>query len=133
MYQPHGGGLQTAPLDHGQVFVAWQQQPAGCFDPARLRAWLRDLPTGVLRLKGRLPLVALAAPGGQPATTPVDWAELQYAGRHATLRRGPPRPGDTAAVVAIGLAGRLPVQALLAGLQACKATPAHDPGTTGLK
>ena len=147
MYQPHGGGLQTAPLDHGQVFEAWQQQPAGCFDPDRLRAWLCDLPTGVLRLKGRLPLAAPAAPAtlagqsatrppapsGQPATTPVDWADLQYAGRQATLRRGPPRPGDTAAVVAIGLAGRLPAQALLAGLQACKATPAQGPGTTGLK
>ena len=136
LYQPHGGGLQTAPLDHGQVFEAWQQQPAGCFDPDRLRAWLRALPAGVLRLKGRLPLAAPAAPaapGGQPAMTPVDWANLQYAGRHATLRRGPPRPGDTAAVVAIGLAGRLPAQALLAGLQACKATPANQPGAAGLK
>ena len=130
LYQPHGGGLRTAPVDHGQVFEAWQQQPAGCFDPARLLGWLRDLPPGVLRLKGRLPLAALA---GASATTATDWAELQYAGRQATLRRGPPRPGDTAAVVAIGLAGRLPAQALLAGLQACKAAPAHGPGATGLK
>ena len=74
-----------------------------------------------------------AAPGHQPATTPVEWADLQYAGRHATLRRGPPRPGEAAAVVAIGLAGRLPAQALLAGLQACQTAPAHGPGTTGLK
>jgi len=152
IYQPHGGGLQTAPLDHGQIFEAWQQQPAGCFDPDRLRAWLRALPAGVLRLKGRLPLAAPAAPGGpsaikpaapgdrpatkpaapgQPATTPVDWADLQYAGRHASLRRGPPRPGEAAAVVAIGLAGRLPVQALLAGLQACQTAPAQTPGTPG--
>ena len=130
IYQPHGGGLRTAAVDHGQVFEAWQQQPAGCFDPDRLRAWLRALPAGVLRLKGRLPL---AAPADAPASTAADWAELQYAGRHATLRRGPPRPGDTAAVVAIGLAGRLPAQALLAGLQACKAAPAHGPGATGLK
>lgn len=87
----------------------------------------------MLRLKGRLPLAAPAALAGHPATTTADWAEWQYAGRHATLRRGPPRPGDTAALVAIGLAGRLPAQALLAGLQACKATPAHGPASTGLK
>ena len=133
IYQPHGGGLQTAPLDHGQAFEAWQQQPAGCFDPVRLRAWLRNLPAGVLRLKGRLPLAAPAVLAGQSAIAAADWADLQYAGRHATLRRGPQRPFESAAVVAIGLAGRLPAQALLAGLQACKATPAQGPGTTGLQ
>jgi G3E family GTPase len=138
LYQPHGGGLRAAPVDHGQVFEAWQQQPAGRFDPARLLGWLRDLPPGVLRLKGRLPLAGLAdasatATGTATPTAITDWAELQFAGRHATLRRGPPRPGDTAAVVAIGLAGRLPAQALLAGLQACQAPPAPSPGAAGLK
>ena len=143
LYQPHGGGLRAAPVDHGQVFEAWQQQPAGRFDPARLLGWLRDLPEGVLRLKGRLPLAALpdasatatataTATAAAPAPA-TDWAELQFAGRHATLRRGPPRPGDTAAVVVIGLAGRLPAPALLAGLQACQTPPAPSPGAAGLK
>ncbi len=126
IYQPHGGGLRAGPSDHGQVFEAWQEQPAGGFDPARLRDWLRALPAGVLRLKGRLPLA-----GAHGADTA--WAELQYAGRHGTLRRGPPRAGETAAVVAIGLAGQLPAQALAAGLQACLAVASQAPGAAGLK
>ncbi len=132
LYQPHGGGLRTGPVDHGQLFEAWQQQPAGCFDAGRLRAWLRDLPAGVLRLKGRLPLAApaglQATAAGGPVTAAGDWVELQVAGRHATLRRGPPRPGDAAAVVAIGLAGQLPAQALAAGLRGCEAPGGVAPG-----
>jgi G3E family GTPase len=113
LYQPHGGGLRSRPADHGQMFETWQLQPDGCFDPARLRTWLRALPAGVLRLKGRLPLACT----GQATTS---WGDLQYAGRHATLRQGPSRPGDTATVVAIGLADQLPALALAAGLQACR-------------
>lgn len=114
LYQPHGGGLRAGPVDHGQAFEAWQQQPGGAFDITRLRAWLGQLPAGVLRLKGRLPLAG-------------DWVDLHYAGRHATLRRGPARPGDRAAVVAIGLAGQLPTPALAAGLQACAASATPPP------
>lgn len=135
IYQPHGGGLRSGPSDHGQVFEAWQDQPAGDFDPARLRDWLRTLPAGVLRLKGRLPLAG--AHGADRAdtadTADTAWAELQYAGRHGTLRRGPPRAGETAAVVAIGLAGQLPAQALAAGLQACLAASGPAPSAAGLK
>jgi G3E family GTPase len=133
LYQPHGGGLQHHPPDHGRVFEAWQLQPAGCYDAVQLRAWLRDLPAGVLRLKGRLPLAAPTAPtapddrSAAAADGAVDWADLQYAGRHATLRRGPARAHDSAAVVAIGLAGRLPSQALAQGLSACAAKPAPQP------
>ena len=117
LYRPHGGGLRAAPADHGQRFEAWQAQPAGLFDEARLRAWLRALPAGVLRLKGRLPLAGSAA-------EPAAWAELQFAGRHGTLRRRPHGAGGHAAVVgivAIGLAGQLPSAALAAGLKACEA------------
>ncbi|MBL8349111.1 MAG: type II toxin-antitoxin system VapB family antitoxin [Burkholderiaceae bacterium] len=120
LYRPHGGGLRSAPADHGQAFASWQAQPAGPFDEARLRAWLRALPAGVLRLKGRLPLVVAA---GAPAA----WAELQYAGRHGSLRRTPPRPAAAAAVVAIGLAGRLPGAALAAGLSCCAAPDGDEP------
>ncbi|GCL62692.1 CobW family GTP-binding protein [Pseudaquabacterium pictum] len=105
LYQPHGGGLQ--PADHGAQFQAWQVQPAGVFDEARLRAWLRTLPPAVLRLKGWLPLA-----GGQ-------WLSLQWAGRHAGVRRLAAPPAGAAALVTIGLAGQLPVAALAAGLQAC--------------
>lgn len=122
IHQPRGGGqlaagqwctLAASPA-HGDRFEAWQQQPAGGFDEARLRAWLRALPAGVLRLKGWLPL----AGGG--------WAELQFAGRHGTLRRLPanqPAPASGATVVAIGLAGQLPATALATGLQHCGLVP----------
>lgn len=144
IYQPHGGGLRTGPTDHGQVFEAWQDQPAGDFDPARLRDWLRALPAGVLRLKGRLPLAGHRAAAGVDRaeraeradtanTADTVWAELQYAGRHGTLRRGPPRAGETAAVVAIGLAGQLPAASLAAGLQACLAASSPAAGAAGLK
>jgi G3E family GTPase len=120
LYRPHGGGLQAAPADHDQRFEAWQQQPGALFDEARLRAWLRALPAGVLRLKGRLRTPA--GSGDEPR-----WVELQFAGRHGSLRRLPAAPlpadaaslADQAALVAIGLTGQLPVAALAEGLQRC--------------
>jgi len=107
LYTPHGGGLGMRPADHGAQFQAWQQQPAGTFDEARLRAWLRALPPGVLRLKGWLPLA-----DGR-------WLAVQWAGRHASFKRLATAPASGAALVAIGLAGQLPAAALGAGLQGC--------------
>lgn len=107
LYQPHGGGLATRSASHGSQFQAWQQQPAGVFDEAPLRAWLRALPDGVLRLKGWLPVG-----GGR-------WLAVQWAGRHASVKRLTAPPAGGAALVAIGLAGRLPVAALATGLAAC--------------
>lgn len=107
LYAPHGGGFATRPIDHGAQFQAWQQQPAGTFDEARLRAWLRALPTGVLRLKGWLPLAD------------ARWLAVQWAGRHASFKRLSAAPAGGAALVAIGLTGQLPVAALDAGLQRC--------------
>jgi G3E family GTPase len=116
LYRPQGGGLRAPLADHGRRFEAWTQQPTGRFDETRLRAWLRTLPAGVLRLKGRLPLT------GTPQN-PAAWAELQFAGRHGTLRHCQTgRPAD-AAVVAIGLVGQLPVPALADGLRGCEAGP----------
>ena len=141
LYQPHGGGLglgqgggifggigegfRAAAADHDQRFEAWASQPAGCFDEARLRAWLAALPAGVQRLKG---LLRLPAPAGEAAR----WLELHYAGRHASMRRLPPRlaepwPASQAAVVAIGLTGQLPRQALAQGLAACAIGPTPSP------
>ncbi len=122
LYAPHGGGLRSQPADHGERFEAWQVQPTGRFDAVRLRAWLRALPAGVLRLKGMLPTAGL---GDGHAGADVVWIELQYAGRHASLRRLPELSDSTAApeaaVVAIGLAGQLPSAALAEGLSACSA------------
>ncbi|WP_307867039.1 GTP-binding protein [Variovorax sp. E3] len=76
---------------------------------ATLRARLRDMPPGVLRLKG------LLRTGRGDAGN--EWSEVQFAGRHGTLRKALPPAGDAgAAVVAIGLRGQLPEDALKAFL-----------------
>ncbi len=110
LYVPRGG-LAPRAAAHGARFMAWSDRPAGHFDLACLRTWLRALPTGVLRLKAMLPVAA------GPATS--DWVELQFAGRHGALRRLAEAPHEGAAVVAIGLAGRLPIRAIADGLAAC--------------
>ena len=92
---------------HAERFEAWSQQPAGVFSASGLRVLLRDMPGGVLRLKGLL------------RTDEHGWAELQFAGRHGSLRRAVAAPGgDAATLVAIGLRGRLPARQLAASLRA---------------
>lgn len=71
-----------------------------------LRALLRQMPEGVLRLKG------LAA------TDEHEAAEIQFAGRHGSLRAAREAAAQTSAIVAIGLKGRLPVAQLEAALAA---------------
>lgn len=99
----HNGGHDH---DHGDLFETWSCQPAREFSARALRALLRDMPAGVLRLKGVL------------RTDEHDWAELQFAGRHGSLRKALAAPASGAAVVAIGLRHQLPTQALSAALEA---------------
>ena len=88
---------------HGMLFDTWSCRPAQSFDSAALKAWLRETPPGLLRLKGVLRTVDAGGRGG--------WSELQFAGRHGALRpAGEPRGG--AALVAIGLRGQLPTARL---------------------
>lgn len=93
--------------DHGAMFETWFCRPDAVFSADRLRALLRSMPVGVLRLKGLL------------RTDTLDWAEIQFAGRHGSLRRAA-APAAGAAVVAIGLRTRLPAAALSAALDACQ-------------
>lgn len=96
---------------HATRFEARSWQPVGLLNASALRGLLRNMPAGVLRLKGLL------------RTDEHDWAELQFAGRHGSLRRAKEPPsGDQAALVAIGLQGRLPAKALAALLQAATIT-----------
>lgn len=95
-HSAHDHGAEVA---HGDVFETWSARPERPFDPQSLRAWLREPPAGLLRLKGVLQT-------GAPA-----WSELQFAGRRGTLRDAS-APVDGAAVVAIGLTGQLPRAAL---------------------
>ena len=86
--------------DHAQEFESWSLQPAAVLSAPALRRLLREMPAGVLRLKG---LVRSDEHG---------WVELQFAGRHGSLRPAQAPAGDAAAVVAIALHGRLPRAAL---------------------
>ncbi|MFS2052674.1 CobW family GTP-binding protein [Variovorax sp. CT11-76] len=65
--------------DHGAQFATWSARPSATFAPEALRAWMRAMPPGVLRLKG---LLKIEAEGGVET-----WSEVQYAGRHGMLRR----------------------------------------------
>lgn len=85
--------------DHGEIFDTWSCRPGQVFDAGALRAWLRDAPPGLLRLKGLL------------RTGEAEWSEIQFAGRHGALRKAG-APLDGAALVAIGLRGRLDLAAL---------------------
>jgi G3E family GTPase len=97
-------GHDHAP-DHGAMFQTWSAHPAGAVPADTLRAWLGDMPPGVLRLKGWL-----RTRHGSPEAD--EWAEIQFAGRHGSVRRAPAPRDGTAAVVAIGLRGQLPEAAL---------------------
>jgi G3E family GTPase len=89
---------------HGAMFDTWSHRPSSRFEVASLQAWLKDTPAGLLRLKG---ILRTTAADGTDA-----WSELQFAGRHGSLRRATARADGEAALVAIGLRGRLPADAL---------------------
>lgn len=93
-HKHHGGP------DHGGQFETASWQPQTVFQADTLRSLLRAMPGGVLRLKG---LVRTDSHG---------WAEIQFAGRHGSLRKALAAPASGAAVVAIGLRGKLPKVAL---------------------
>ena len=102
-------GTGTARPMHGRQFETWSCQPPGGLCETALQAWLQAMPAGVLRLKG-----VVQTGAGQ-------WSELQFAGRSGRLRAASapaPAQQQVPAIVAIGLAGQLPVaalQALVAG------------------
>ncbi|MGH8832533.1 MAG: CobW family GTP-binding protein [Polaromonas sp.] len=81
---------------HDELFDTWSQRPEAVLSAQALRSLLRDMPAGVLRLKGIV------------RTDEHGWAEVQFAGRHGSLRKAAAEPENGAALVAIGLRGRLP-------------------------
>lgn len=95
----HHGPAHAAGPEHGRQFETWSCRPAEPLSTAALRAALRDMPAGLLRLKGLV------------RTDELGWAEIQFAGRHGALRPAE-APAGGAAVVAIALSGRLPRAAL---------------------
>ena len=89
-------GHALARVSHGDRFETWSLPLGGEFAPAALRELLAQLPEGVVRLKG----ILRRAGGG--------WQLVQYAARRGSLREVAAPADGVAAVVAIGLAGRLP-------------------------
>jgi G3E family GTPase len=91
-------GAGTAP-QHGQQFASWSCQPKRRF---ALQAWLKPPPAGLLRLEGVLPLDIDSSP---------KWTKLRFARRQGSIRMCA-APSDGAALVAIGVSGKLPVEPL---------------------
>jgi G3E family GTPase len=89
---------------HASIFDTWSIRPSSVFDRVSLQAWLKHAPAGLLRLKG---FVRTTAADGVDA-----WSELQFAGRHGALRSTTAPVDGRAALVAIGLHGQLPAEAL---------------------
>lgn len=85
--------------EHATMFETWSARPDRVLSAESLRSALRDMPADVLRLKG------IVRTGEQ------EWSELQFAGRRGSLRPATAPPSG-AALVAIGLHGKLPVAAL---------------------
>jgi G3E family GTPase len=98
--RPPHAGHDHGSAGHAELFETWSCRPGEALPAQALREWLRGRPAGVLRLKG---MVRTDAHG---------WAEIQFAGRHGSLRRALAEPAQGAAVVAIGLRGHLPVAQL---------------------
>ena len=86
--------------EHGRMFESWTARPAATLSAPVLRAALRAMPRGVLRLKGFV------------RTDELGWSEWQFAGRHGSLRRALAAPPDGAVLVAIALRGSLPAAEL---------------------
>ena len=93
--------FSQGPVSHGEMFETWSCCPDVVFEAEALRGWLREVPAGVLRLKGLL------------MTGDGQWSEIQFAGRRGSLRAADVPPSGPA-LVAIGLCGQLPVAALAA-------------------
>jgi G3E family GTPase len=84
---------------HGEIFDTWACRQPRALLLATLRTWMNGTPGGILRLKGLL------------QTADAGWVEIQFAGRHGSVRGAVPPPAG-AAIVAIGLQGQLPTQNL---------------------
>ena len=99
--------------DHSEIYESWSYVGDFAFSAEPLRQQLKELPPGILRLKG-----IARAPMAESQT------EFHIAGRQVDLQQVPAPAEDSPAlrVVAIGLRGRLP----RAALAACFTDPARD-------
>ena len=89
-------------IAHDQQFATWSCAPTRVYSLADIKLWLKAPPAGVLRLKGFV------------QTQEYGWSEVQFSGHTGSVRRAiaSSTNAHTAALVAIGLNGSLPVAAL---------------------
>ena len=97
---------------HGSHSSQFDSEALACegrYSAAKLRALLAHMPAGVLRAKGIV------------RTDEADASVLQFSGRHGSLRAiESALATDMGHVVAIGLHGQLPAQALRGALAAAR-------------
>jgi G3E family GTPase len=103
---------------HGSRFDTLTIRQPASWRAADLRALVRAMPAGVLRLKGVVRIE-------------TGWGVLQFAGRHGSLRPWPadaPEPEAEVAgtIVAVGLRGRLPVEELHVALAGAAQGPSES-------
>jgi G3E family GTPase len=91
--------------NHEDMYERWSVSAPGATTEFALRALLEGLPAGILRLKGI-------------ADSPSGELEFHIAGRHQDVHASPATPAQGIRVVAIGLAGELPVEELTARFEA---------------
>lgn len=97
--------------DHGAEFESWSVRPSAVYSLKALRSLVAEMPAGVLRMKGVV------------RTDEHGWSELQFAGRHGSVRPAAAPAGDAAALVAIGLRGELPADDLARALLSAESAP----------
>lgn len=102
VHECHEPGCTHPAHDHTSLFESMSWQPTHTLSPEDIRQRLNQMPAGVLRLKGWMPC------------SDGRWREVQYAGRHASLRVTDAPAHAQAVLVAIGLSGQLPQAALRA-------------------
>lgn len=106
-HHDHGGHLhEQADREHLDQFESWMWRSDKVHAVQALRGLLKQLPAGVLRLKGML------------RSDEHGHSELQFAGKHGSVRRSQASPERSMAVVAIGLAGQLDRESLDAAFAA---------------
>ncbi|TXI85029.1 MAG: GTP-binding protein [Cupriavidus sp.] len=107
----HPGACCCGTADHGALFDSMALDAADAvFDTDAVRALLRAMPAGVLRLKGVVQTHALGA------------SEVQFAGKRGSVRRhaGPGPAATPGVLIAIGVRGVLPRAALAEAWRACR-------------
>ena len=84
---------------HGMQFTTWSCGHDRVRTVAEVKSWLNAPPLGLLRLKGWIQTVEYGC------------SEVQFSGRNGSVRRSANAPNESA-LIAIGLSGKLPVDAL---------------------